>query len=157
VLSFVATAILEHVIASGAKPHALWQIPQYVLLTAGEVLVSVTGLEFSYTQAPRSMKSTIMSIWYLTVALGNFLTGAVSRVNLFDGPGYFWFFSVLMLGGAGLFVWISRHYVPVEFQAAVPAPAPVVPPGREVTPVATPEPDGEAQTMRFNLPRPTNK
>ena len=157
VLSFVATAALEHVIGSGAKPHALWQIPQYVLLTAGEVLVSVTGLEFSYTQAPRSMKSTIMSIWYLTVALGNFIAAAVSRVNIFDGPAYFWFFSVLMLGGALLFVWIARHYVPVEFQAASPALAAAAP-GAGAVPVATPPaPDGEAQTMRFNLPRPKGK
>jgi POT family proton-dependent oligopeptide transporter len=158
VMSFVATAILEHVIGSGAQPHALWQIPQYVFLTAGEVLVSVTGLEFSYTQAPRSMKSTIMSIWLLTVALGNFLTGAVSKVNIFDGPAYFWFFSVLMLGGALLFVWIARHYVPVEFQAAVPAGAPIVPPGPEAAPMsASLNPDGEAQTMRFNLPRKKGK
>jgi POT family proton-dependent oligopeptide transporter len=158
VMSFVATAILEHVIGSGAQPHALWQIPQYVFLTAGEVLVSVTGLEFSYTQAPRSMKSTIMSIWLLTVALGNFLTGAVSKVNIFDGPAYFWFFSALMLGGALLFVWIARHYVPVEFQAAVPAGAPIVPPGPEAAPMsASLNPDGEAQTMRFNLPRKKGK
>ncbi len=30
--------------------HIAWQIPQYALITAGEVLFSVTGLEFSYSQ-----------------------------------------------------------------------------------------------------------
>ena len=30
--------------------HMAWQIPQYFLMTAGEVVFSVTGLEFSYSQ-----------------------------------------------------------------------------------------------------------
>ncbi|XP_049269168.1 solute carrier family 15 member 1 [Rhipicephalus sanguineus] len=35
------------------RPNSLsmfYQIPQYVLITAGEVMFSVTGLEFSYSQ-----------------------------------------------------------------------------------------------------------
>ena len=34
---------------------------------------SVTGLEFSYTQAPSSMKSVVSSLWYLTVCFGNII------------------------------------------------------------------------------------
>jgi len=30
--------------------HMAWQIPQYFLMTIGEVVFSVTGLEFSYSQ-----------------------------------------------------------------------------------------------------------
>ena len=119
VLSFAAAAVLEHVMAGGARPSALWQIPQYVFLTAGEVLVSVTGLEFSYTQAPRSMKSTIMSIWYLTVALGNMLTAGVSALNHFQGAAYFWFFTVLMLAGALGFAAVARRYRPVAPSVSV--------------------------------------
>ena len=37
----------------------LWQIPQYFLLTLGEILISVTGLEFSYSQSPLFMKSVL--------------------------------------------------------------------------------------------------
>jgi len=88
-------------------------------LTTGEVLVSVTGLEFSYTQAPRSMKSTIMSIWLVTVALGNLLTAAVSALNRFQGASYFWFFAVLMLAGAIGFAFVARKYRPAA--AAEPA------------------------------------
>ena len=119
VLSFAAAAVLEHVMAGGARPSALWQIPQYVFLTAGEVLVSVTGLEFSYTQAPRSMKSTIMSIWYLTVALGNMLTAGVSALNRFQGAAYFWFFTALMLAGALGFAAVARRYRPVAPSVSV--------------------------------------
>jgi solute carrier family 15 oligopeptide transporter 1 len=28
----------------------LWQVPQIVTITAAEILFSITGLEFSYTQ-----------------------------------------------------------------------------------------------------------
>jgi POT family proton-dependent oligopeptide transporter len=114
VLSFVAAALVESVISGGARPSALWQLPQYLFLTTGEVLVSVTGLEFSYTQAPRSMKSTIMSIWMVTVAFGNFLTAAVSALNRFQGASYFWFFAVVMLAGAIGFAFVARKYRPAE-------------------------------------------
>ncbi|MFL5261871.1 MAG: POT family MFS transporter [Anaeromyxobacteraceae bacterium] len=114
VLSFAAAALVEAALAGGGRPSALWQIPQYLLLTASEVLVSVTGLEFSYTQAPRAMKSTIMSIWYLTVALGNLLTATISALNRFQGPAYFWFFAALMLVGAVGFTFVARRYRPIE-------------------------------------------
>jgi POT family proton-dependent oligopeptide transporter len=145
VVSFVAAAIIEHVLAAGRQPHALWQIPQYVFLTVAEVLISVTGLEFSYTQAPRSMKSTIMSLWFLTIALGNFLTAVVSKVNTFDGAAYFWFFAALMLAGAYGFLLLARRYVPVDFTGVLPP----VPAG---VPTPLPAAGGAAQTLRFVLP-----
>ena len=48
-----------------------WQIAPYALLTLGEVLVSATGLEFAYSQAPAPMKGIILSFWYLAVTIGN--------------------------------------------------------------------------------------
>jgi POT family proton-dependent oligopeptide transporter len=112
VLSFASATGVDLLLQRGVSLSALWQIPQYLFLTSGEVLVSVTGLEFSYTQAPKSMKSTIMSIWFLTIAAGNFLTGAVSRVNVFQGPSYFLFFTGLMLVAAIAFHFVARGYRP---------------------------------------------
>ena len=43
----------------------------YALITAAEVLVSITCLEFSYTQSPKKMKSFIMAIYLFSVSLGN--------------------------------------------------------------------------------------
>lgn len=37
----------------------LWQIPQYVTITAGEVLFSITGLEFAYSQVSASGAQSI--------------------------------------------------------------------------------------------------
>ncbi|GLJ25470.1 hypothetical protein SUGI_0487640 [Cryptomeria japonica] len=52
----------------------LWQVPQYVLLTTSEVLFSITGLEFAYSQAPVSMKSVVQAVWLLTSAAGDIIT-----------------------------------------------------------------------------------
>jgi dipeptide/tripeptide permease len=52
----------------------LWQVPQYAILTGAEVLFSVTGLEFAYSQAPVSMKSVVQAIWCLTSAEGDLIT-----------------------------------------------------------------------------------
>jgi POT family proton-dependent oligopeptide transporter len=109
VLSFVAAAVVQWRIDGGHPPGLLWQFPQYLLLTTAEVLVSVTGLEFSYTQAPRSMRSTIMSIWFLTTFLGNLLTFMVQFVRL-SGAAYFGFFALLMLGAAFGFRTMARRY-----------------------------------------------
>ena len=59
-----------------SKPNTvsvLWLIPQYVVITISEVLNSVTGLEFAYSQAPASMKSTVQSFWLLTTCIGNII------------------------------------------------------------------------------------
>jgi POT family proton-dependent oligopeptide transporter len=109
VLSFVAAALVQLRVDGGHPTSLLWQFPQYLLLTVGEVLVSVTGLEFSYTQAPRSMRSTIMSIWFLTTFLGNLLTFLVQFVRL-SGAAYFGFFALLMLAAAFGFRIMARRY-----------------------------------------------
>ncbi len=43
--------------------HMLWIVPQYFVITAGEIMFSVTGLEFSYSQSPESMKSVLQAAW----------------------------------------------------------------------------------------------
>jgi POT family proton-dependent oligopeptide transporter len=53
----------------------------------GEVLVSTTGLEFAFTQAAPEMKSTIMSFWLITVALGNALVSIITSVLSSDAGG----------------------------------------------------------------------
>jgi POT family proton-dependent oligopeptide transporter len=103
-LSFVAVALAQQAI-DRRPPHTVsfgWQILGYLLITLGEVLVSVTGLEFAYTQAPRRMKSTIMGFWLLTVSLGNVLVSIVSLIKLPLATS-FWLFAGLMAAAAVLF------------------------------------------------------
>lgn len=62
----------------------LWLLPQYVVITTGEVMFSITGLEFAFTQAPVSMKSFLTSGWLLAVAVGNLIVVAVTEARFFD-------------------------------------------------------------------------
>ncbi|MFT4045650.1 MAG: hypothetical protein QM661_03045 [Solimonas sp.] len=76
--SFLVVAWIEAQIQSGRVVSLWWQVFAYVILTAGEVLVSITALEFSYKQAPLKMKSFIMSLFLLSISIGNLFTGAVN-------------------------------------------------------------------------------
>lgn len=69
-LSWIPVGILQIMIDRGDKVPILWQVIPYMILTLGEVLVSTTGLEFAYSQAPAKMKGTLMSFWSLTVTIG---------------------------------------------------------------------------------------
>lgn len=117
-LAFVCAALLQVALEHGGQPNVMWQAPQYFFLSLSEVLVSVTALEFAYTQAPPSLKSTIMSIWFLTISFGNLLTATVAKAALFTGAAYFMFFAVLMLVAAGFFAVIAAGYKPRDWMAA---------------------------------------
>lgn len=62
--------------------HILWQTIQYVVLTIAEVLVSLTGLIFAYSQAPKRYKVVIMSALLLTSALGDLLVVVIAKAHL---------------------------------------------------------------------------
>lgn len=116
-LSFAVSAWIQLDIEAGLKPTIAWQLLAYAILTAAEVMVSITCLEFSYTQAPRRMKSIIMAIYLLSVSLGNQLTARVnSFIRLPDGSSklagadYYWFFAGLMTVAAVLFIFVARNF-----------------------------------------------
>ncbi len=70
-MAWVVIGTIQLVMDGGTPTSMAWQILPYVLLTLGEVLVSATGLEFAYSQAPASMKGAIMSFWNLAVTVGS--------------------------------------------------------------------------------------
>lgn len=108
--SFVAVAIIQTRIDNGANIHVMWQLIPYFLVTLAEVLVSITGLEFAYSQAPKRMKSTIMGFWFLTVALGNVLVALLARFGHLALVNFFWVFAALMAVAALIFVFRASFY-----------------------------------------------
>ncbi|MFL5276302.1 MAG: MFS transporter [Myxococcales bacterium] len=116
--SFVAAMMIQRWIEAGQTPSIAWQMIQYVIISIAETLISVTALEFAYTQAPKSMKSTIMSLWFCSIAAGSWLTAFVTNNVHFDTrSGYFGFWALFMLGGAVLEAIVALFYKPVPFVA----------------------------------------
>jgi POT family proton-dependent oligopeptide transporter len=115
--AFAVSAWIQGTIDDGYAPGIAWQLLAYLLLTSAEVMVSVTALEFSYTQAPLRMKSLIMAFYMVSVALGNVFTSIVNFLLLTPGGGsrltgsaYFWFFCGLMVFTTMLFSLYTRTY-----------------------------------------------
>lgn len=97
------------------------QIPQYFLLTCGEVVFSITGLEFSYSQAPSNMKSVLQAGWLLTVAVGNIIVLIVAGAGQFSEQwAEYVLFAALLLVVCIIFAIMARFYTyvnPAEIEA----------------------------------------
>jgi POT family proton-dependent oligopeptide transporter len=113
-VAFIAVALLQKRIDDLAKAGELvpvfWQVIPYLIMTTAEVLVSVTGLEFAYTQAPRAMKSTIMGFWLLTVTMGNVLVAFLAGFKGMPLVQFFWVFAGLMAAAALIFAALAYLY-----------------------------------------------
>ena len=131
-LAWVAAGSIQLAIDGGDPVSIMWQVLPYALLTFGEVLVSATGLEFAYSQAPSSMKGMIMSFWLLSVTFGNLwvlLTNAsvrneavISRIastGLSEEAFLMFFFAGFAIVVALIFGWYARHYPMQDHYRAV--------------------------------------
>jgi POT family proton-dependent oligopeptide transporter len=115
VLAFAIPSVIQMQLDRGIPVPVMWQLPAYVLMTAAEVMVSITCLEYSYTEAPKSAKSVVMAVFFLSMSAGNLFTSAINFLIRHvggasqTGAGYFWFFTGLMLATALLFWGLSRR------------------------------------------------
>ncbi|RYE36124.1 MAG: MFS transporter [Sphingobacteriaceae bacterium] len=114
--SFVIIALLQTKIDHGFHPSVWWQVLAFFVLSAGEVMVSITGLEYAYTQSPPSMKSTMTAIWYITYSVGSFfnsrVTKSISENGLFSGftgASFYWLFVAICFSFVIIFVLVSPH------------------------------------------------
>ena len=128
--SFAIVTWTEHLItlseATGSRPSIGWQIAAYAVITAAEIMVSITCLEFSYTQAPLALKSLVMGLYLLSISAGNLLAAAFNAITtgpdgtpLVAGTTYFLIFTAAMLAAAvgflpvALFLPTKRYIRPV--------------------------------------------
>jgi len=115
--SFLITSLIETKITAGQQPGIAWQFLAYFIISLAEIMVSITCLEFSYTQAPKKMKSLIMSLYLLSIAMGNLFTALVNRfiqnpdgTSRLAGASYYNFFAAVMLVTAVAFILVAMNY-----------------------------------------------
>lgn len=115
--AFFLVAMIQTRIDGGLTPNIIWQVWAFVILTAGEILVSPTHLEFAYTQAPVKLKSLVMCTYLIAISLGNAFTAVVNFVIQnpdgtvkLHGTSYFMFFVWVMLGTGVLFAIVTPFY-----------------------------------------------
>ena len=125
-IAWIVAGWLQLSIDGGEPTSIAWQALPYLLLTFGEVLVSATGLEFAYSQAPQAMKGVIMSFWLLSVSYGNLwvlltnaavrnetVTAQIASTGLSEPAFLMFFFALFAFAAAAVFAWYARHY-PVQ-------------------------------------------
>lgn len=119
--SFLVCVWIENELAKGNQLSIGWQFAAYVVLTASEIMVSITAIEFAYTQAPMKMKSLIQSVELLAISIGNLFAAVVNKVitnedgtSKLPGASYYWFFVISMLLTAAIFIPVARWYKPKE-------------------------------------------
>lgn len=122
-LAWIVVGATQLWIDDGHSMSILWQIAPYALLTFGEVLVSATGLEFAYSQAPLAMKGVITSFWNLSVTVGNLwvllanssvkgeaVTSYIKSTGTSVTAFQMFFFAGFALVAAALFGLYARRY-----------------------------------------------
>lgn len=116
-LAFLISLWIEVLIAAGNRPHITWQIVAFIVMTAAETMVSITALDYFYTQAPPKMKSLIMSLNMLAVSFGNLLTVCVdwlltdeTGTSRLSGWATYGLYAGLMFVAASVFVVVSQRF-----------------------------------------------
>ena len=125
--SWVVVGGMQIALDRGNAVTIVWQVLPYAILTLGEVLVSATGLEFAYSQAPPAMKGTIMSFWSLSVTIGNLwvlivnagvkngtVTDAIKSAGFGVTATQMFFFAAFAFAAAAAFGLYARSYKLVD-------------------------------------------
>ncbi len=111
--SDIQIVVLTDVYANGI--HVGWQLIQIFVMAIGEIMFSISGLTFAYSQAPEAMKSVLQAVWFLTIALGNFFVFFVAEVKLISNQVHeYFFFAGLLVLATLIFMILGYFYKYVE-------------------------------------------
>ncbi|KAE9595751.1 hypothetical protein Lal_00031170 [Lupinus albus] len=82
-----AHGLIEH--SNATIPISVfWPVPQYSLHGMAEAFISIGHMEFFYDQAPESMRSTAMALFWTSISIGNYVSTLLVTLihNFTNGP-----------------------------------------------------------------------
>ncbi|XP_074619072.1 solute carrier family 15 member 4-like [Acropora palmata] len=117
---------------NASQMNIFYQVPQYVLMGTGEVLTSIPGLAFAYSQSPVYLRGVIMGLNLATIGIGFYVAGALAAIvrkathgtwypqDLNNGKleNYFFFLAAIMLLNFVAFVFLAQRYKYVKTSAS---------------------------------------
>lgn len=116
-VSFIISAWIESQLDAGVKLSIAWQLPAYALLSAGEVMTSITSLEFAYTQAPKHLKAVVQALYLWSITGGNLFTALVhwfianpDGTTKLHGANYYLFFAGVSIFASLVFAVVAMRY-----------------------------------------------
>ena len=101
-ISFILAGLLElyievPVVDCRGNVNLAWQVPQYIAISFAEVLVSVTVLEFAYSQAPNNSKNFATALGFLSQALGTAAMAGLAEIPLARKAEFFVYSGLMAL------------------------------------------------------------
>ncbi|CAN6337608.1 unnamed protein product [Urochloa humidicola] len=147
VLSVAAAALVETKRRDAAAAHGLlddpaavvplsvfWLVPQFAVHGIGDAFSSVAHMEFLYDQAPESMRSSAVALFWLAGSIGNYmgtvLVTAVQRATRGRGEwlqdninraridNYYWLVTCIMLLNLGYYLVCFHFYTMKPLEVA---------------------------------------
>lgn len=117
---------------NASQMNIFYQVPQYVLMGTGEVLTSIPGLAFAYSQSPVYLRGVIMGLNLATIGIGFYVAGALAAIvrkathgtwypqDLNNGKleNYFFFLAAIMFLNFVAFVFLAQRYKYVKTSAS---------------------------------------
>ncbi|KAI8618630.1 POT family-domain-containing protein [Chytriomyces sp. MP71] len=102
----------------------------YAIMTLGEVLFSISGINFTYIEVGKRTKSSCAAIWLVLSGIGSFVSSALLKATMsvdqtrvangettydkitWNRENFMWLLAGLCFGSCMIQYWISRNYIP---------------------------------------------
>lgn len=97
----------------GIEMSALWLVPQFSVAGVAEAFNAIGQIEFLYSQFPENMRSIAGALFFLSMALGNYVSSLIVSIvhNTTGGPGHHnWLAQNLNMAKLDNFYWLIAGY-----------------------------------------------
>ncbi len=111
-LGFVILVPAALLAGHGTRVSPMWLVTSYFVGTVGELCLSPVGLSAITKLAPQRVAGLMMGMWFLAVAMGNYLAGMTA--SLYESlplPALFGWVGAFTIGAAVILVFLIRPTV----------------------------------------------